>query len=150
MEHLDSFKEFLKEKKRAEEQKKVNWEERKSLWVKSVSKLYESISSWLQPFMNEGLLTVKTDITVNISEAYIGQYSIKRYDIYLGNDIVSLTPKGTLILGSYGRIDMSGSKGEIMLIETEWNNWKFAKRTPKLETWDVTDESFTAILQSLV
>lgn len=150
MEHLDSFKEFLIKKKQEEEQKKVNWKERKTIWIGSITKLYNSISSWLQPFVDDELLKVKKDITLNITEEYIGHYSINRYDIYLGNDIISLTPKGTLIFGSYGRIDMSGPKGEIMLIEPEWDNWKFAKRTPKLETWDVTEESFTEILKSLV
>ncbi len=61
-----------------------------------------------------------------------------------------MIPKGTLIVGSYGRIDMIGSKGEIMLIEPILGNWKFAKRTPKLETWDVTEDSFKEILQDLV
>ena len=41
-------------------------------------------------------------------------------------------------------------RGEVMLIEQEWDDWKFAKRTPKLETWDVTEDSLKDILQDLV
>ncbi len=150
MEKIDSFEGFLKKKKEEEQENKINWEERKNKWLISINQLYDNIKTWLKPFEEQGLVIIKTEKTININEEYIGQYSTNRLDIYLGNDIVSLTPKGTLIIGSNGRIDMNGSKGEVMLIEQEWDDWKFAKRTPKLETWDVTEDSLKDILQDLV
>jgi hypothetical protein len=104
----------------------------------------------LKPFEIKGLVKISNEKSINITEEYIGHYNTNRLDIYLGNDIVTLTPKGTLIMGSVGRIDMSGSKGEVMLIEPNWNEWNFAKRIPKLETWNVTEDSFKDILQELV
>jgi hypothetical protein len=149
-ERLDSFQEMLIDKQGEQEQKKVDWEARKSTWLKSIDNLYSNIKKWLAPFEKEGLLHIKDGKEVNLNEEYIGHYQAKRLDIYLGNDIISLTPRGTLIIGSYGRIDMRGPKGEIMIIEPEWDDWKFAKRTPKLETWDINEESFKAITQELV
>ena len=150
MGHIDSFDEFLKKKNQADENNIINWDERKATWLNSINFLYNEIRNWLKPFVEKNLIKIKDDKLIDITEEYIGHYNTNRLDIYLGNDIVSLTPKGTLIMGSYGRIDMSGSRGDIMLIEPDWNKWNFAKRTPKIETWDVTEDSFKDILQELV
>ena len=150
MEHIDSFEEFLQKKKQEEEKNKINWDERKSTWLKSIDQLYANIREWLKTFEEEGFIQIKDNKEISLNEEYIGQYQTKRLDIYLGNDIISLTPKGTLIIGSYGRIDMRGPKGEILIIQPDWEDWKFAKRTPKLETWNVNSESFKKIIQDLV
>lgn len=149
-EHVDSFEEFLRKKTEEKETKKVDWEERKIKWLESIDVLYKDINEWLNPFIKEGLIKVETNKEITISEEYIGNYVVKRMDIYIGNDLVSLTPKGTLIIGAFGRIDMRGPNGEIILIQPEWNDWKFAKKTPKLEMWDLTEETFKVFIQKLV
>ena len=149
MPHTDSFEEFLLKKKQEEEENKINWDERKSIWLKSIDELYANIKEWLESFEDQGFIQIKDDKEITLNEEYIGQYQARRLDIYLGNDIISLTPKGTLIIGSKGRMDMRGPKGEVLIIQPDWNDWKFAKRTPKLETWDVNSESFKKIIQDL-
>ena len=149
MPHTDSFEEFLLKKKQEEEENKINWDERKSIWLKSIDELYANIKEWLESFEDQGFIQIKDDKEITLNEEYIGQYQARRLDIYLGNDIISLTPKGTLIIGSKGRIDMRGPKGEVLIIQPDWNDWKFAKRTPKLETWDVNSESLKKIIQDL-
>ncbi len=150
MKQIDTFEDFLLKKKQEDGKNKINWEERKINWLKSISELYTNIRGWLKTFEEKGFIQIKDDKEITLNEEYIGQYQTRRLDIYLGNDIISLTPKGTLIIGSYGRIDMRGSKGETLIIQPEWGNWKFAKRTPKLETWNVNPESFKEIIQDLV
>lgn len=150
MVHIDSFEEFLQKKKQEEENNKINWDERKSTWLKSIDQLYANIKEWLKTFEEKGFIQIKDNKEISLNEEYIGQYQTRRLDIYLGNDIISLTPKGTLIIGSYGRIDMRGPKGEILIIQPDWEDWKFAKRIPKLETWNVNSESFKKIIQDLV
>ena len=149
MEQIDSFEQFLKTKK---QEKKINidWDKRRLIWLESIYKLYANIKEWLAPFEQQDFLYIKDEKEIDIIEEYIGHYKVKRLDIYLGNDIISLIPKGTLIIGSYGRIDMRGPKGEILIIQPKWDDWKFAKRTPKLETWDINAESFKKIIQDLV
>lgn len=150
MEQIDPFKEFLQKKKEEEGKDKIDWEERKSNWLTSIDSLYHNIKGWLNAFEDDGLIRVRDDKEITLNEEYIGPYQTRRLDIYLGNDIISLTPKGTLIIGSYGRIDMRGPKGEILIIQPEWGDWKFAMRTPKLETWNVNAESFKKTIQDIV
>lgn len=146
MKNIDSFKEFLQKKKLEEKP----WVERKEKWLESVSNLYNNIANWFSPFIQEGLMVLKTDFSVTIIEEHIGQYSLKRLDIYIGSDIISLKPKGTLVSGYLGRIDMTGPKGVLMLVETEWNKWKFAKRTPKFEEWEVSEDSFVEAIKDII
>ena len=149
MEKIDTFEEFLKKKKLEEKSKKIDWNERRVTWLNSVDQLYLKIRTWLDPFMEQSLLDIK-EKNVEINEEYIGLYTIRRLDIYLGNDLISLLPKGTLIIGSYGRVDMKGPKGEIMMVEQKWSEWKLAKRTPKFQTWDLTAESFKEAFQEVI
>lgn len=148
MEQIDSFEEFLNRKKEQSKEQNINWEERKSIWIKSVDSLFSKIKGWLEPFEKQGLVVFK-EREIKCYEDYLGEYIIKKLDIFLGSDIISLVPKGTIILGSFGRIDMMGNDGDIMIIEPEWNEWKFARRTPMLKVWDLSEESFKAELQKL-
>jgi hypothetical protein len=150
VETLDAFQEMLLNKREEQVIKSIDWDGRVATWLSSINKLFEEIKTWLKPFEEDGLLKIKDDKVIRLNEEFIGSYDAKRLDIYFGNDIVSLTPMGTLILGSHGRIDMTGPKGEIMIIEPEWDDWKFVRRTSKRETWEVNDESFKAIIQELV
>lgn len=149
MPKIDSFEEFLRKKNEEQPTKKIDWEKRKSDWLNSVTLLYKEIRSWLDPFINNALLKI-AEKEISISEDYIGHYKIKQLDIYLGNDIVSLIPKGTLIIGSLGRIDLRGPKGEIIIVQQKWNDWKIVKRFPKIQTWNLTDSSFQKALQEAI
>lgn len=150
MENVDSFISFLERKKNEGEENKVDWNQRKIKWLDSINQLYDDIKNWLKPFEEKSLVAIRTDKELVLTEEYIGNYTTNRLDVYLGNDIVSLIPKGSLVIGSLGRIDMIGSKGEVMLIQPEWGKWVFARRSQKIETWDVTAESFKEMLQQLV
>jgi len=122
---------------------------RKEQWVSSIDRLYDKIVVWLTPLKNDGLLEIKLT-PIDITEEYLGLYSAKKMDILIGDDVISIKPRGTYILGAYGRLDMRGPKGETYIIEQEWDSWKFAKRTPNLQTWELTDESFNTEMQNLI
>lgn len=145
-EHIDSFEEFLKKQK--ENEKKVNWVKRKNDWTQAIESFYDEIEKWLITFKKQNLIDIQKK-TIELVEEYIGHYHTNRLDIYIGNDIINLTPKGTLIIGSYGRIDMRGPKGDYIIVQPEWNQWKFAIRTPELEMWDMTEDSFKDALQKI-
>lgn len=144
---MDSFEKFLEKKNQPE--KAVNWDERKNSWVKSVNSLYADINTWLNPFINRSLISVRTK-DISIYEQFIGSYDLKQLDIVVGKDIISLIPRGTLILGSNGRIDMKGPKGDLFIIEPEWNKWKFVIKTNnKRELSEVNATSFQSAIQSI-
>ena len=150
MQPTDSFEEFLRKRKEEETKTaKVDWAARESKWLKSVDDVYSSIKTWLDPLKQEGLVDYREGST-NLSEDYIGRYEAATLEVIIGRGKITFTPRGTLIIGSYGRIDVSGPSGDLMLIEREWDSWEFARRTPKLETWDLDENSFKVAIQSLI
>jgi len=145
--NIDSFEEFLIKKNK--EDVKIDWDKRREKWLHSIDNLYTEIKVWMAPFQKEGLLKISDEREINIIEEHIGRYQAKRLDLYLGNDIISLIPKGTRIYGYCGRIDMSGPKGEYMILEPKWGKWKITGRTSRSEPWDFTKESFKHIIKEI-
>ncbi|MEX0780288.1 MAG: hypothetical protein WD491_04205 [Balneolales bacterium] len=150
MANEQSFKDFLLDKKDKLEENKIDWEKRKIDWLAAIDTLYFQVKNWLKPFEDEGLIKIEDDKVITLYEDFIGSYDTKRLDIYFGSESIKLVPKGTLIIGSYGRVDMKAPNGEIMLMRDEANQWKFVRRfTRSLESWDVTEKSFKAMMQKL-
>ncbi|MEP7169420.1 MAG: hypothetical protein ABI855_08640 [Bacteroidota bacterium] len=151
-----TFEDFLK--KTNTESKKVDWEDQKAQWLKSLESFYNNIKGWLEPFRKKGLIEFK-EKTEQLSEDNIGIYDANALDIFIGNKRIRLVPKGTMIVGSYGRIDMEGPKGRLMIIQPEWNKWVFLLVTRQLlpgipispdQRWEVTEESFQEVIEHLV
>ena len=87
---------------------------------------------------------------MSVTEEHIGSYRIETLVIKVGDDRVVLTPVGTLILGSYGRVDIKGSAAEGMLVaDGDWN-WSIVNRTPKRTLVPLTEESFLMLLQQVM
>jgi hypothetical protein len=81
--------------------------------------------------------------------------------ITVGAEEVSLKPKGIVLVNSWGRVDMMGDDGSIMLIliETEKDSqvttqptlqWHIAIRTPEVKYWQLTKDSFTDALKQVM
>ena len=147
--NTDSFMQLLWQKKEEEAKEQPEREVRMAKWLKSIDGFYKEIRKWLQPFLEQSLLKIH-EIDINKSEEYVGDYQTKKLHIHIGNDIVSLTPVGTYIYGSLGRIDMRGPKAEMIIVEPEWGKWEFVQRMPKRETWEVSNESFKTAIEFLI
>lgn len=150
MEQIESFEKFLKKKNQAKTHGKPDWENRKKKWLQSIENIYSNIESWLKPFIDKELLEIKKAGKIEITEDYIGRYQASVLEINIGDDIIRLKPRGTLVLGSYGRIDMAGPKGEVILIEPEWNEWQIVEKIgDKRNTIDLNEESIKFLIQQV-
>lgn len=148
---VDTFEDFLKKKKEEKKEPEIDWEQREQQWISSVTSFYNNVKKWLEPFEKEGLLVINEDTWTNIDEDHSGKYDIKKINIIIGkNDIITLIPRGKLVVGGYGRIDMKGPKGAISLIRKNGNKWKFKNMVTLTEFEDVTAKSFEAVIQDLV
>jgi hypothetical protein len=146
---IDSFEEFLKKKK--DENPKLDWNQREKQWIDSVTEFYANVKKWLKPFIDEQLITIKEDSWVNIYEHGFGDYDIKKLDIIIGkNDLITLTPRATLVVGGYGRIDMRGPRGEISIFQKKWGKWKFIDKLTRNELWETNEKTFKSAIQDLV
>lgn len=124
MAHVATFEDFLLSQKKRESNK-FNAPDRLKDWLKSIENLYVEINKWLSPFYDKNLITPHIR-DIDVFEEFIGNYQIHKLELYIGNQILSFKPIGTLIMGSYGRVDIIGPKKDIRLIQKDWGKWFFS------------------------
>jgi hypothetical protein len=116
----DNKKEFDNFLKKEEEKKKppVDWNAKKKEWFQHLNKLYADIQEWLNDYIkNERIKLEFSDF--DIYEETLGKYTVQELKIYIGNNLAQLTPIGTVLIGTKGRVDLSGPLGTIKLILTD-------------------------------
>ncbi len=145
--------EFLRERKRRadEEHGKVDWDERRRRWLESLRSLYETIEEWLGELEEQGTVSVSYEAKT-LGEEDIGTYEADVMVIEVGPERILLEPVGTQVLGARGRVDVrsSGSIEHAMLVETEWDDWQIAVRTPRVTYYPLTEEAFTDVLREVM
>ena len=116
-----AFEEFLQTQSKVESAEPVDWEDRKQLWLKSVSQLFIQIRDWLGFYIDKGYeITILEDVgDIVIEEKFIGKYKAPQLRILLGKQQYLLQPVGTVIYGAKGRIDLYGPYGKRFLIKPE-------------------------------
>ncbi len=121
----DNKKEFDAFLKKEEEKKKpqINWNSRKDEWIGFINKLYDDIHLWL----NDYIITDQIKLEFNdfdIFEEAIGRYTVRELKIYIGSHIAKLTPIGTVLIGTRGRVDLTGKFGTIKFILADKDSTK--------------------------
>jgi hypothetical protein len=111
----ETLEDFLREKKRKDDQQAINWEERKAWWLSKINDLYNEVKEWLEPLVSEGTVNIIED-TVGIYEELLGTYSATSLDIKVGFEVVKLRPIGTIIIAALGRVDFIGEEGTIKIL----------------------------------
>jgi hypothetical protein len=109
----ERLKELADKKLKQSQTNPIDWEKHKETWLEQVRLFYQNINDWLKDIPSIKIENQGTWIT----EEYIGRYQVDRQLIYLGDTLISLTPRGTLIIGARGRIDINSSNNkQAMLI----------------------------------
>lgn len=130
-----SFKQFERIAKNQAEvlkssKEKVDFEERKQWWLDQIDKLYNEIDGWLKPLIKIGVVRIESE-NVDLSERFIGIYQAKMLKIILNEVEIGIVPRGTFILGAFGRIDLKGLYGQVerlILDSDDPDSTPFSKR----------------------
>ncbi len=109
------LEEILRKKHQIKEKQGVDWNRRRNVWLNSVEAFYRDIVTWLEPFTEKGLLEITCEDAVK-REEHIGEYHLKKMILSISEETVVFDPVGTLIIGAWGRIDMTGRNGTIMFV----------------------------------
>ncbi len=127
------FDEFLRRQDEKSESS-VNWEQEKYLWLQQIDTFYSYIKRWLKEYVDTKRIIVQSN-QIEITEEYIGTYNVEEVKIIIGNKIATLTPKGTLMIGTRGRIDMTGRSETIRFVLADKNS-----EGPKIEITEYSSE----------
>jgi len=100
-----SFKEFVEQKKAVEDLKKsIDWDKRKKFYLRQVEILFKNVKDYLSEFKEITFETTHEEI----EEEIIGTYEVPVLHIHLYDKHAALTPAGTNLIGTPGRVDLVG------------------------------------------
>ncbi|MDE0002758.1 MAG: hypothetical protein OXQ29_08690 [Rhodospirillaceae bacterium] len=115
-----TFDDFVKQRtararQRAEE---FNREETLAAWRRELEVLYDAMEGYLKSYVDSGEIEIERR-PVQITEEYLGTYEAEVLALSIGNDEVVAQPVGTLLIGSSGRVDLSGPRKTLRIVLLE-------------------------------
>lgn len=112
---LESLVRRHAEQLQLESQDGVDWAERTRWWQTKVNELLEDIQRWLNPLIAIGLVKFEK-ARLFLTEQYLGTYEVDVAIVSIQTERLEIKPVATIILGGYGRVDISGPRGKVLLI----------------------------------
>lgn len=91
------------------------WGRERDQYIDYVNKAYEAIEEFLADWTSNGSVTIQYH-DHEIHEENTGVYNVRKCIIAIGSKFIALTPIGTQLIGTKGRIDISGVFGRSRMI----------------------------------
>jgi hypothetical protein len=126
----------------------IDWEARKNTWLGDIAKLYAQVKEWLAPLERDGTVRYSSR-TTTLREEYLDSYEVDVLTLLVGNQRVEFRPKGTLIVGANGRVDVQGQRA-LRTIILQKDQWYVVERSPRLKTVLFSEDAFQNILQEVM
>ena len=111
-----TFDDFVKE--RTARAKQFNREERLAAWLGELDALYRAMEGYLKSYADSGHIKVERR-SVQLTEESLGTYDAEELAVSIGTDEVIARPVGTILIGSSGRVDLSGPHGSLRIVLLE-------------------------------
>jgi len=143
----ESLVDFVREKAEKPE-RGPDWDARRVKWQREIADLYRMIRGWLKPLESDKTIRVEEAI-VTLREDYLGAYEVPEMSILIGSQKVTFHPKGTLIVGAQGRVDVSGDTSVRTLVVNQ-RKWAIVGRTDRVRLVPFTGESFRGLLEEVM
>jgi hypothetical protein len=133
----------------------IDWNREREEWLQRLRDLHNQIEIYLSDYLKNGAISVSRS-EVELNEEDVGSYLAPKLTIKIGRQEISVTPVGTMLIGSKGRVDVhgTGAKGRIVLVrakdskapkETEWV-WKIGGVPPYATLTPFDKDSFLKLL----
>ena len=132
----------------AQAEPEVDWQARKDKWLAHLARLHDLVRTWLEPLHHDGTVRCSTS-HVTLEEDYIGAYQADVLTLVIGKQRVAFHPKGTLIVGADGRVDVRGQRA-VRTIVLKGDGWFVVAQSPHLKTLPFNEDSFQDVLQEVM
>ncbi len=103
-------------------------------WYNNIDTLYTEIKLWLNDFIESGKVQIEEN-DLEIVEEAIGTYKVKSLQLSFAGNSVVVQPKGTIMIGTIGRVDLIGKSGIQKIILTDKN-----ASSPKIHFFEKENE----------
>lgn len=128
---------FAERQQKADAENVVDWNEMKTWWLKAVHDLFNEVDTWLHSLIQSG--SVKSvRMTMKLMEQDLGSYDIESLELHLASRSLIFKPVGTMLIGAFGRIEVSGPNGKAVLLLLNTNDKVPAKERRAHVAWFIT------------
>ena len=148
----NSLLEFLKAQKNEDVAQGQKAQATREEWLTALKELYVQLRAWLENARVAGLAEI-VERQVMLSEQHLGSYKAPALDLKMGSRVIHVVPRGRLIIGARGRVDLECGPAKAMLVRNDDGTWKFAvpRGTPgKWAKADLSDETFSQAIRGLL
>ena len=116
----ETFDDFVKQRTdQARQSAEVsNSKETLADWLRELDALYGAMEGYLRSYTESGQIRIERR-PVQLAEEYLGMYDAEALAMSIGNDEVIAQPVGTLLIGSCGRVDLSGPRKTLRMVLLE-------------------------------
>ena len=87
-------------------------------WLGELDALYRAMEGYLRSYTDSGQIRIERR-PVQLTEEYLGTYHAEALAMSIGNDEVIAQPVGALLIGSSGRVDLSGPRKTLRMVLLE-------------------------------
>ncbi|HXM44099.1 MAG TPA: hypothetical protein VN924_22880 [Bryobacteraceae bacterium] len=94
----DQLTEFIRRKEQAAKPP-IDWQAKRDELVQSVENLYSLVRKMLRKSIESKAVTVRT-FDMEVTEDYVGTYTIPALELSVGAERVEFRPKGIMVLGA--------------------------------------------------
>ena len=173
----DKFENFLNNTVVDTTQPPIDWEKQKREWLQYANELYQRIDLYLEKYVQDGKISIDKG-KITLFEEELGHYEIEMRLIRVGGKEIKLTPIGTLLIGSKGRIDMESRSKSVRFVlvannatshgfartpsnrprrtehdkdreQIQWT-WKIVNPPPHIKFAELNEDSFFDALMSVI
>jgi hypothetical protein len=115
---ITAFDDFVRREQRSAQDlddQPIDWQANKAEWLAHLDELFAMVGEFLKTYVAQSQVSIAYK-QVELNEEYIGPYSAKAMVISIGSKVIKLEPIGTMLIGSKGRVDVSGPFGHVQLL----------------------------------
>lgn len=147
----DQLTEFLRSRNEQAGRPEINWQAKKDQWVRAVGSLYALVQTMLRESVESRDVSLRT-FDVEVTEDFIGTYTIPALELSVGGEWVEFRPKGITIIGAAGRVDIRGERDTVTLLkEANDGEWTVVlQRVPHRKTVQLDRESLKYALERVM
>lgn len=110
------FDEFIDERLGLQDENaSIDWKAKRDAWLGHVDQLYAMVEEMLKDYVESGKVKLQYG-KKDISEDFIGKYSVKLIEIDIIGKAAMLEPIGVNIIGASGRVDLVGEYDQVKFV----------------------------------
>lgn len=125
----------------------IDWAAKRNAWLKAVNSLFDTIQNSYLKNMDVEIERPKKKVW----EHDVGDYEISELSLRVGDEQVLFSPKGLIVVGSKGRVDVFGDRGEATLVLQPDNRWHVVtSRVPTRQLEPLNANTFAEMLAGIM